>query len=87
MLKRSRLAEKKSGQIGPVPTILKPDRLTTGPKKCPKNEHSNIGLLGIWWVTVVLSDLRSLVFSGLNSYRHLTFNFWPLYFQVIKLFR
>jgi hypothetical protein len=52
MPKRSRLAEKKSGQIGLVPDIRYPDHLITGHKLCPRNDHSNTGRFGIRMVTV-----------------------------------
>jgi hypothetical protein len=58
MPKQSRLAEKnpdkycRTGHSRSGPT-------KTGHKKCPKNDHSNIGRFGIRWVTVVqFSDVQ-----------------------------
>ncbi len=62
MPKRSRLAEKKSGQIGPVPDIRYPDHLITGHKLCPRNDHSNTGRFGIRMVTVYEKSQKKNIF-------------------------
>jgi hypothetical protein len=53
MPKRSRLAEKKVRTNIVEPTIRYPDHLITGPKKCPKSDHSKTGRFGFRMVTVV----------------------------------
>jgi hypothetical protein len=66
MPKRSSLAEKINGQICPVPDIRYPDHLITGPKKCPKSDHSNTGRFGIRMLTVhiCLGCLEALLLAS-----------------------
>jgi hypothetical protein len=42
----------KAGPICPVPTIWLPDHLKAGPKKCPRDGHSNTGSSGFRMYTV-----------------------------------
>ncbi len=58
MPKRSSLAGKiRTNIVGP--DIRYPDRLIIGHKKCPKNDHSNIGRFGgLLYSQILITGLR-----------------------------